>query len=103
MPSWCFTHFLLKQTSEVPRTHVDPRSESFHTEIVGRMLSDPLLRVADRLALGDPRGQLNAELRLAAGTPHEHHKLPCHRECNLGSSILLEQGQRQIHACGDSG
>ena len=49
-------------------------SRSTRVVVVG-MLDDPRLQLAERIALGDLRAELRAELRLPARPLHEHHEL----------------------------
>ena len=48
-------------------------------------------RVAERLTLGPPHGQLGAELRLPAGSFEEEHQPARDRESELAAVVLLHQ------------
>ena len=68
-----------------------------------RMVGDERQRLAERLALGPPHGQLGAELRLPAGPMGEQHQLAGHLQRQLAAVVVLDQGQGQVHARRDPG
>src|SRR3954454_22509044 len=53
--------------------------------------ADPRLDLTQRLALGGGRGQLRAELRLAAGAAQEHDELLSDLACNCRAEVLLDE------------
>src|SRR6476619_3070701 len=54
--------------------------------------------IATRRAIGGLRGELSAELRLAARAPQKHHELTRDLERELATVVLLDECQRQVHA-----
>ena len=80
------------------------RSASAGTErSASRLPGDPLLQLAQRLALGGLRGELGAELRLPAGALHEQHEPARDLERRRAAEVLLDQREREVHAGGDAG
>lgn len=67
------------------------------------MFADPLLDLTERFAPGCLRGQLRAELGLVAGASEKDDEVPGDGQCRVPAVVLLDQGEREIDARGDSG
>jgi hypothetical protein len=67
------------------------------------MLGDPALELAQPVPLGELRGELHAELRLAARPAQEHHEPARDGQREVASQVLLDQLQRQVHPGRDPG
>ena len=67
------------------------------------MVGDPLLHVAQRVAVRDLRGELRAELRLIAGAAQEEHEPAGDGERDVATEVVLDQRECEVHARGDAG
>ena len=67
-------------------------------EVGGEVAGDPVLKLAQRLALGGLRRKLGAELRLPAGALHEHDQPARGLERRRAAEVVLDQREREVHA-----
>ena len=74
--------------------------ERGHRQVLVEVVGHPGLELAQRLAVGRLRGQLGAELGLAAGALEEEHEPAGRLERDLAAEVLLHQRERQVHAGG---
>jgi len=86
-----------KDPGEVPRAHPGPARQRLDGAVAVGVIGDPALHLAHAVALGELGGELHAELRLAAGPPHEHHQPARHLEGALAAVVLLHQLQGEVH------
>jgi hypothetical protein len=61
------------------------------------------LRVPQPVALGHLGGELGAELGLVRGSAQEQDEVAGDGQREVPSEVVLDQGQRQVHAGGDAG
>lgn len=66
------------------------------------MSGDPVLDPAQWFADGGLRAELGAELGLVARAPQEHDEMTGDGERHVPSVVLLDQGEREIDARGDT-
>jgi len=66
------------------------------------VIDHPRLQLPEGLALRSLRGELRRELGLAAGTLHEQDELAGDLEGEARPMVLLDEGQREVHARGDA-
>ena len=66
------------------------------------MVGDPLLYLSERLPVGQLRGELRAELRLAAGAAQEHDQRAGDGKGRVATQVVLDQGKREVDPGGDS-
>ena len=92
------TELLAKSAREVALAHVRALGKRGNGEVGVEVLGDPVLELAQRLALGGLRRELRAELRLAARALHEHDEPARHLQCRLAAEVLLDQREREVHA-----
>ena len=96
-------HLARKARAKLRSLMCGARGERGHREVGVEVVGDPGLQLAQRLALGGLRGELRAELRLAAGALQEQHEPARRLERDLAAEVLLDQRERQVHAGGDAG
>ena len=77
--------------------------EGRHGQVLVEVVRDPRLELAQRRALGHLRGELRAELRLAARALEEHHEPARDLERHVAAEVLLDEREREVHAGGDAG
>ena len=77
--------------------------ERLDGEVVARVLGDPLLDLAQWLALGGLGGELRAELGLVARAAQEDDEVAGDGEGDVPAEVLLDQGEREVDARGDPG
>ena len=102
MPSWCFAHFLLKQTSEVARTHGRAACETVDREVAPDVIRKPGKQVAKRAVLTGLCCKSRAELRLAASAPQKYDHDLCNFEGNRSAQIFFHQRKCKIDTGCDS-
>jgi hypothetical protein len=69
-------HLAREHAREVPRAHRHAPGEGLDRQVVGRVVQDVRLEVAQRLVLRELHRELRTELRLAARPAQEHDQLP---------------------------
>lgn len=88
---------------EVPGREAGAFREPLDGQIRVRVLADPLLDLAQGLAAGGLSSELGAELRLITRAPEEDDEMAGDGERGVPAVVFLDQGEREIDACGDSG
>ena len=98
MPARRYPGLGRERPGELPRRQARPGRQPVHRQVRGRVLADPLLHLAQRLAARRLGPELGAELRLAARTAQVHDQVPGHRQRRRPADVLLDQRQRQVDA-----
>lgn len=88
---------------ELARGQAGPGGEAVHGQVGGGALGDPLLHLAQWLALRYLRSQLRAELSLAARAAQENHQVPGDGQRCVPADVLVDQRQGQVDARRDPG
>src|SRR5215207_914944 len=70
----CHPGLAAKGTREVALAHAGPARQGGNGQVLIQVVRDPLLELAQRLALGHLRGELGAELGLPARALEEQHE-----------------------------
>ena len=83
--------------------HPGAPRERGDAQVVGEVVGHPALQLAQLGASRRSGAQLRGELRLAAGSPDEHHEPGGDLVGQLGAVVVLDQRQRQVDAGGDAG
>lgn len=87
---------------EVPGREPGAGGERLDGEVLAGVFGDPLLDLAQRLASGRLRGELGAELGLAARAPQEHDQMAGDDEGGLAAEVLLDEREGEVDAGGDA-
>src|SRR4051812_45809890 len=101
--AWRHAHLACEGPGEVARAHAGALGERRHGQIGVEVRGHPFLEVPQRLALGDLRPEMRAELRLAAGAADEEHEPAGGLERHLAPEVLLDQREGQVHPGGHAG
>src|SRR4051812_35992846 len=88
---------------EVALAHAGAGGEGGDAQVGVQVRGHPLLELLERRALGRLGAQVRAELRLATGALDEHHKPAGGFERDVAAEVLLDEGEREVHAGGDPG
>ena len=81
--------------------HRGPPGQGRHGEVAVEVIGDVGQHLAQRLALGPPHRELGAELGLAACALGEQHEAAGDVEGEGAAVVVLDEGERQVHAGGD--
>ena len=88
---------------EVALAHAGAPRQRRHGQVGVEVVRQPLLELAQRLAVGHLSGELGAELGLPAGTLEEQHEPAGGLERHVAPEVLLHQREREVHARGHAG
>ena len=83
----------LEGTGEVTGRQTGAGGERLHAQVRARVLSDPLLELAQRRPPSGPDGRLRAELGLVARPAQEHDQVPRDGQRGVPAQVLLHQGE----------
>ena len=88
---------------EVALAHRDTGGEDGEAVVGAGLGLDQLLGAADRLVVGTVAPDRCGELALRAGPAQEHHEPAGARLGDVGTVVVLDEGERHVDAGGDAG
>src|SRR5262245_28274806 len=92
-----------KRAGEVARAHPRAARERGHRQVLGRVVGDEGLEVAERVTLGELPAELGAELRLPARPAQEQDEPARDFEGDSSPEVFIHQIQGEIDAGGHAG
>ena len=92
----------LEGAGEVALAHARARGERGDRQVGVEVVGHPRLQLAQRRAVGRLRGELGAELGLAAGALDEDDEPAGDIERDPRAEVLLDEREREVHARGDA-